>query len=175
MMHRVLLPTIAAVLLLSGGCERGGEDAAANDAASAAPTWLIADAPADALPVAEVKSKAAEGDTVVVHGRVGGRKDPISKGSAVFIIMDPAVPSCADMGDADHCPTPWDYCCETQASLTANSATVQLVDAQGSPLSVSADAGLDPLDEVIVVGTVGPRPTEGVLTIRATGVHRVTQ
>ncbi|RMH28563.1 MAG: hypothetical protein D6692_05245 [Planctomycetota bacterium] len=34
------------------------------------------------------------------------------------------------------------------------------------------DGAKSPLDTVVVVGTVGPRPNAGVLTVRATGIHR---
>jgi hypothetical protein len=78
------------------------------------------------------------------------------------------------MGDKDHCPTPWDYCCETPASKLANSATIQLVDGAGQPLSIDLESfGLKPLEEVIVVGTVGLRPSGDVLMIHATGLHRI--
>jgi hypothetical protein len=88
--------------------------------------------------------------------------------------MDLAIPSCADNPD-DSCPVPWDYCCETPETITANAATVQIVDADGQPISGDPTAhGLAPLDEIMVVGTVGPRPNESVLTIRATGIYRTT-
>lgn len=35
------------------------------------------------------------------------------------------------------------------------------------------DYGLAPLDEVVVVDTVAPRPTDAVLVIRAERIHRV--
>ena len=64
--------------------------------------------------------------------------------------------------------------CEPRASITANSATVQLVDADGNPITADLTAaGFAPLDEVIVVGTVAARPSPEVLTIRATAIHRV--
>ncbi|MCA9312472.1 MAG: hypothetical protein KDA21_14760, partial [Phycisphaerales bacterium] len=70
--------------------------------------------------------------------------------------------------------TPWDYCCEPSDSLVANSATIQLVGENGQTLEVDpVAAGLNPLDEVVVVGTVGPRPSPTVLTVKATGVHRI--
>ncbi|MCA9288741.1 MAG: hypothetical protein KDA05_09170 [Phycisphaerales bacterium] len=141
---------------------------------SASPAWILASMPEDARPVGEIKASAVEGDTVAIRGRIGGRLEPISAESAVFTIVDPAVPSCADM-DEDHCDTPWDYCCEPQENLNANNATIQLVDAAGRIMADTNPiaAGLDPLDEIVVVGTVGPRDNPTVLTIRATGVYIV--
>ena len=164
----VLTVAFAAALV---GCENRSSEQAAG-APGARPSWLLASAPADARPVAEAKADAAEGDRVVVRGVIGGRKAPMSAESGVFVMMDPSIPSCLDEGD--NCKTPWDYCCETPESITANNATVQLVDAAGKPLELDlASQGLSPLDELIVVGTVGPRPTEQVLTIRATAIYKV--
>lgn len=170
MITRALLAAALAALPLLSGCAEKSESASTPAKPAA---WVLASMPEGARPVAAVKPSAKEGDTIVVRGRIGGRKDPMSADSPVFVIMDPEVPSCADMGE-DHCATPWDYCCETPESLAANNATVQIVGADGAPVSGGLAAhGFKPLDEVIVVGTVGPRPSESVLTIRATGVHLV--
>lgn len=170
MSHRTALAAAIAALALVGACAEKSETASAPRQSSA---WLLASMPEGAKPVAEVKIFAREGDTVVVRGRIGGRVEPITKGSPVFIIMDTSIPTCDELED-DHCPTPWDYCCETPEAIAANNATVQLVTQEGAPLTADLLAeGLKPQDEVVVVGTVGPRPSETVLTIRATGVHRV--
>lgn len=146
-----------------------------SSAAPAAATWQLASMPADAQGVKSVKDAAAEGDTVTVRGIIGGRKDALSKDSAFFVMVDPALENACTSED-DHCPTPWDYCCAMPEDIQANSATVQLVDADGNPLEFDLSGqGVSPLDEVVVVGTVAARPTPQVLTIRATGLHRVGQ
>lgn len=145
----------------------------ASSSSSAPPTWLLASEPTDARTIAEVKAAAKEGDAVVMRARIGGRKTPISANSAAFTVMDLAIPHCGQLGDDDHCNTPWDYCCETPETIQANAATVQLVGPEGAPTThTPLEAGLAPLDEIIIVGTVGPRPDPSVLTIRATGVYR---
>ncbi len=162
------------VALIAGsiaGCGESKPTSTGTQAPSTPPTWLLTAQPADALSVSDAKEQAAEGETIVVRGRIGGRKAPISADGPVFIIVDLSLPHCGENPD-DKCPTPWDYCCEPKSELAAQSATVQIVDAAGN--SVAPIGGsLKPLDEVIVVGAVGARPTEGVLTIRATGVYRV--
>jgi hypothetical protein len=173
----IRIACVSALVLSLAACEEssaptagapGGQPAPATDS----PTWLLASMPEGAVGVAEAKPTAAEGERVVLHGRIGGRKDPLSSDSAVFIIMDPEVPSCADM-EGDHCATPWDYCCETQESITASNATVQLVGSDGAPLAIDLGKhGFEPLDEVVVVGTVAPRPNEQTLIVKATGVYR---
>jgi hypothetical protein len=170
-----------AILALAGlapfvltACDKTAPSASAVPGVDPEPVaWLLTDAPADAVTVADIKPTAAEGDTVVLRARIGGRKDPITPGAGVFVIMDPSVPSC-DQIPGDNCPTPWDYCCEPRESLNANSATVQLVDADGNPIQADlAAAGLEPLDTVIITGTIAARPSPEVLTIRATGVHKI--
>lgn len=161
-------------LLVIVGC---GDESNTNSAPAtsttntASATWLLSSSPGQAEGVGKTKAQAKEGNQVTVVGRIGGRLKPMEPGSPVFLIVDPAIPTCAESED-DHCPTPWDYCCEPRNNLMANSATVQLVGADGSLLETDpVAAGLKPMDEVIVVGTIGPRPSQDVLTIQATGVY----
>ena len=151
-----------------GGC---GESATSPGATGTDTSWLLATMPAGAIPVSEAKRTAREGDAVVVRGRIGGRRDPMSTGKAVFVMMDPAIPHCK----IDACKKPWDYCCETPQSITTNSATVQLVGDTGKPMPIDLTShAIEPLDEVVIVGTVGPRPTEEVFVIHASALHRVS-
>lgn len=157
-----------------GGCDKSESTASKAPAPSAvAPAWVLVSLPDGAVGIHAAKQTVKEGDQVVLRGRIGGRVDPISKDAAVFVVMDPAIPACDAKGD-DHCAKPWDYCCETPQTIQANNATVQVVDASGTLVPVDVQTvGFKPLDTVVIVGTVGPRPTPEVLTIKATGVHRV--
>ena len=177
-----LLAAAAAALLLTAcdqarapgtqapGTQAPGTEAsgAAAPAAATTPAWRLAAAPADARPVGELTAAEAA-QPVAVRGRIGGRADPVSPDSGLFLIVDPAVPSCADMPD-DHCPTPWDYCCEPRDTLVANTATVLLVGADGSPLPLPPGR-FAPLTEVVVEGELQPAAGGGTPVIHATGVH----
>lgn len=179
-MHRIItLASIAGLCLGVAACSESSSTESGGSSTSSAPVsseWRLASLPADAQGVKAIKDSAAEGDTVTVRGIIGGRIDPLGKESAFFVMVDPAVSNpCVSDGD-DHCSTPWDYCCTTPEEVKAGSATVQLVDADGNPLEFDlSKQGIELLDEVIVVGTVAARPTPDVLTIRATGLHRVAQ
>ncbi len=175
--------TITASLILTAGlalsaCEKQTEQsepqaAAPDSPAQVGPIWLLTSMPADAKSVTEAKAEASEGQQIAVRGRIGGRLEPISSDSPVFTIVDMELQHCGQL-EGDSCPSPWDYCCEPQENLRAHAATVQLVTESGEPLDIDPVAGgLDALDEVIIVGTVGPRPSADVLTIKATGVHVV--
>ncbi len=162
---------LAAVLSGCGDSSLPGTDAA-SDSSPPAALWLLAETPQDAIPVAQAKRTAREGDRIVVRGRIGGRADPLSHDVAVFVMMDPAVLSCRESGDG--CKKPWDYCCETPQTIASNIATVQLIGDTESPMPIDLGAhGFKPLDEVVVVGTVAPRPSAAVLVIRAEKIHRI--
>lgn len=175
-MHRITTTALTAAALLSlAACSESSNAPQADAGAStpsdqpAAHAWVLADAPRGDVSVTQAKSTAAEGERIVVRGRIGGRHEPMSAESPVFTIVDLDLEYCGQHTDDDHCNTPWDYCCETPGTITTNSATVQV---QGEGVDL-VGAGLKPLDEVVLIGTVGPRPDERVLTILATGLYRV--
>ena len=169
-MYRFTILTL--VTLTLAGC--GKDDSTAqNTTEPASPTWVLTSAPDGALSISEAKTSAKEGDHIILRGRIGGRNEPLTEGSPVFTMMDLAISHCGENPD-DNCSTPWDYCCETPETITTNSATVQIVDALGQPITDSPTIqGLAALDEVIIVGIVAPRPNQDVLTVRANGIYRV--
>jgi hypothetical protein len=169
-MNRTLLITATTGLLIAiAGCDKTTSEQASKAADQAQPNnWLITNAPEGAVSITDAKATAKEGDTVVIRGRIGGRHTPINNASPVFTIVDLALPHC-NQEEEDMCSTPWDYCCETSNTITENSATVQIV---GNGNIDPVAAGFEPLDEVILIGTVGPRPSDEVYTIQATGVFR---
>ncbi|MCA9290217.1 MAG: hypothetical protein KDA25_03750 [Phycisphaerales bacterium] len=171
---RMIHAAMLLALPLVTGCTREATPTQTTTAA-AEPTFMLASSPTDpAAGVEDVKRTAKEGDTIVMRGRIGGHREPMSADAAVFIIADLSMPHCGEI-EGDTCPRPWDYCCEPRESLMAKTATIQVVDGLGAPYAVDLrEMGLAPLDEVIVVGTVGARPSPDVLVIRATGIHRVT-
>jgi hypothetical protein len=83
---------------------------------------------------------------------------------AAFTIVDPKVPYCAD---DEGCPTPWDYCCQSDA-VRQNIATVKLVDSSGKPVMQGARELL-PVKELstVVVQGIAKRDEQGNLTIAA--------
>ena len=71
--------------------------------------FLLAQEPAGAKGVKEIRESAKDQDEIAVIGRIGGMAIPWVDNVAAFSIVDPEMKSCSDMGD-DHCPKPWDYC-----------------------------------------------------------------
>ena len=165
---------LIATVALSGCTSK--EDPVQKDpaASSGLPAELmLSAAPAGAKPLGEVKQSAKQGDEITFVARVGGTLNPFIDGRATMVVIDPSLDSCADMGDDDHCSTPWDYCCEPRDSLTANSATVQIVGADGKPLplGLKGQSGIEELVTITVVGTVAEKNEEGLMIVNASGVH----
>lgn len=167
MRSRLLMMAPVVAALAVAGCGEQSAEAPAREGAS----WVLVSEPEGVESITEAKADAKEGDRVVLRGRIGGRKQPLTSGSLAFTLVDLSLAYCGQHTE-DACGTPWDYCCETPETINAHGATVQVVGADGAPLEGDASvAGLEPLDEVVVVGTVGPRPSEEVLTVMATGVY----
>ncbi|HIK92666.1 MAG TPA: hypothetical protein EYG03_11875 [Planctomycetes bacterium] len=125
--------------------------------------------PDGAADVIKVREDAADGEDVVIVGRIGGSSNPWIEDRAAFSIVDGSLKACSDI-EGDGCPMPWDYCCETQKLPTAT-ALVKVVDEDGE--LVKADArellSVKELSTVIVKGKA-QRDDAGNLTILATGV-----
>lgn len=181
MLRMTRLTAVAMLLagaLVTAGCEddsnvRNGQPAPAGAAAAPAsetlPAGLIVDkAPADAKSVAEVRTEAADGEEVVVRGRIAGSEDPFTAGRAQFQLVDLAIKSCAEM-EGDTCPTPWDMCCEEKGTVVENSMVVQVAGPDGRPLKTELQGvnGLKPLTEVQVKGTLRKSADGKVVTVDA--------
>lgn len=182
-MFGMIRTTAVALLLFAGavvgtGCDdpkaqTGGQAApAAAATADPLPAGLIVDkAPADAKGVTEVRG-SADGEDVVVRGRIAGSQEPFTAGRAQFQLIDLGIKSCAEMED-DSCPTPWDMCCEEPKVVAQNSVTVQVVGADGRPLKseIEGVAGLKPLSEVAVKGKLRKSADGKAVTVDATELH----
>lgn len=166
------------LMLLTVGCDKPaatqtGSSTPEPVAAVVLPDALfVASPPSEAIGVAAAKAKASVGETITVHGFIGGRKQTFVDGRAMFLIADPALKSCGGMDD-DHCPTPWDYCCEDESKLVAGTMTIQIVDAAGRPLKLDVNGkhGLKPLAEVTIRGKVSQKPDEKSAVLDAEAIY----
>lgn len=176
----LLLTGALALLLALAGCGpqtgASGSPASASTPASPPPdldALFLSSEPQGALPLASAMPSLQPGDPVVLSGQIGGTKKPFTEGFAAFILADTSLQFCDEMG-SDHCPTPWDACCEDPARLRASRASVQFLAADGQPLphSLAGVHGLAGLDHVTVVGQVAPASTPDNLQINATALFR---
>jgi len=184
MLRTFIVTSALAMSLAIMGCDR------AKPAASSAPTartpsggtpaapaggalpqgLFLATTPADAKDVKDAKPTLKAGDKVVLVGRIGGSDEPFVAERAMFTLVDRRLKACGEGAEKDSCKTPWDYCCEAREEITANSATVQVLGADGQPAKAELNgvSGLKPLAVVTVVGTVAKTKGENVV-VNASG------
>lgn len=176
-MTRIILTAVTCLATFSilAGCSQKAEETTTSQPGASTGAvddsrFLLADEPAGASDVIEVRANASDGDDVVIMGRIGGSPNPFIDGSAAFSIVDGSLKACSDI-PGDMCPQPWDYCCET-AKLPTATALVKVVDEQGALVASDARQLLQvrELSTVVVKGTA-QRDEEGNLTVLADGVH----
>jgi hypothetical protein len=151
---------VAAFLVLSAiivvGCSSkkpestAGLDAATIKAIGA--KYLVDAEPAEPKDVNDVVENGADNEPVTVLGRIGGGREPFIGDIAAFTIVDRKLKACSEMGDDDHCDTPWDFCCEP--GLSKNSMTVKFLDDKGHVVPIDAKQlfNLKVLQTVVVSG-----------------------
>jgi hypothetical protein len=147
---------VALVALLACGCSKETAPVRRETpgAGGLSERFHLAQPPASARGVAEIKRDAKTGDRVVVTGRVGGSTNAFLDGLAVFTLVDHAMKAC-DVDSTDDCPTPWDYCCTPPEQLARHVLTVEFTEGD-RPLraSVRGFHGLEHATTVTVEGVV---------------------
>ena len=157
LIHLALLSALSAVFL--SGCGKSEEApvepsaSGSADVGNPAREALLAERPVGTVALATALNAGLEGVEVTVEGRVGGTLDPITDGFAAFVLADEAIWFC-DEGEDDHCPTPWDACCENPETVKSLRILVQFPDEEGYPLRghLLKELGLAPNQTVAVTG-----------------------
>ena len=165
---------IASFVALSGCGQEEAATASTNNAASetqqtaALPgDFFLNEEPANTVSLSEARASAQTGDDITFTGYIGGRAEPFTKSRAIFLVADSEkAPPCTD-----GCPAPWDACCTPNEVITENSATVQVLDAEGQTLRMGLNGqnGLAPGSQVTVVGKVR-QANDAVLIVDASGI-----
>ena len=161
---------ILAALVGCGAQTPAPPQAAARPVAAAAGAqYLLASEPAAAKSILQVREESKHGDEVVLVGRIGGDVNPWVEGRAAFSLVDLSARACSDI-PGDTCPTPWDYCCETD-KLVKGKTLIKFVGGDGKPVATDAREllGVKELDTLVVQGTA-QRDDSGNLTILASKV-----
>ena len=168
--------TVMALTLLSVGCSRQeSQQADQRESSSIAvadgSAYLLAAEPESALDVIEVRKQSADGDEVVIAGRIGGSENPWIEGRAAFSIVDSSLQACSDI-PGDGCPKPWDYCCET-SKLAGATALIKVVDENGELVKVGAKEllNVEELATVVAEGTAERDDAGNVVDRGRTGLQ----
>ena len=157
--------TLGVLLLTLPAC--GGDGAEAPTASASLPeSYFSATVNADPLDVVDLREASSVGSEVTVQGKV---RDLFE--SAAFTLADHSLVSCADMGDDDHCKTPWDYCCEDPDALVAGTVVVEFREGERvRKEKVRGFHGLDNLSRVVVTGEL-TEDSVGNLSVIASSLH----
>lgn len=137
---------------------------------SATPTgspYLLAQEPAGAMSVIDVKAKGEAKEVVVV-----GRVNETVPGFAAFTLTDASLKYCGqdDKDDkAEGCATPWDYCCIAPDKVAAATIAVG-VRVQGETVAASVPE-LRNMDLVVVRGRL-VKAADGTARVEADGWFR---
>lgn len=161
---------LAGVLLLSG-C--GEKDASVQTLEVDIPDVFVS-VPIPGKPVAIPEArKAKPGDEVVLTGLIMGVPQPFVEGRAVFVLGDEGSLEPCDLKGDDHCPTPWDNCCDPSDVKQAGTVTIQVVDENGKPIrsGLKGVNGLAELSRVTVEGTVAANSSPEAFIVNASGIH----
>ena len=98
----LLLPVLALA-----GCDRNNPPPAAvspqGEVKVDPAKYVSKSEPADAKDVIATRNDAKDGDPIVIVGRIGGSKTPVSDDRAMFTIVDLSLKSCEDD------PNCWDF------------------------------------------------------------------
>ncbi|MGF1451643.1 MAG: hypothetical protein ACFB21_06155 [Opitutales bacterium] len=181
--HQTTTAAVSALAVFLAGC---GDNAASKGTASdvspetsesPVSMYLLESEPEGAVNVEAARASAEPGELIVVSGQIGATMNPFGENFATLVLADESIMFCNEMGDDDHCATPWDACCEDPEKVTKGRASVQLVDAEGLPLqgSLRGVGGLQELDHVVVTGTVDTISTPENLVVNASGIYRKSE
>jgi hypothetical protein len=165
-----------ATALLLAGCGGGENEGATSGTGGGGQEKLpenlfVAQPPSGVQTVEEIKAQASQGDGVVVRAVVGGRKNPFVEGRALLTAVDASLPNaCTRPGHG--CPEPWDYCCADREKLAASMVTIQIGRADGQLLAAPLSQGgrIEPMDTLVVKGTVARQPTAESLVVSASEI-----
>lgn len=171
-MNNLSKPSTILCALLIASCGGSPEPASGGDAGPSSEGAVAAGMPAalwSATPIADPKevrdlrAKGKDGEAVVVRGTLQDFGE-----LSTFRLVDDALLDCTEMGEKDHCATPWDFCCADPDELQEFTVNVEFLE-EGLPgdWSLSGQNGLDRLSEVIVAGTLR-KDEAGNLRVEAT-------
>lgn len=167
------LTVCSALALISCGEKKTTETGDTDTGSATLESIIVKTEPADAKSITEVRKAVEVGKEVTLAGKIMGRKDPFVEGRALLMLGDPAVITSCDLRPGDACVTPWDVCCDDNEDITAATATIQVVDADGRPLKQGLKGvnGIKELSNLVITGTIAEGSNANNLLINATAIY----
>ncbi len=170
-MNKTTILTLAAMAVLSG-CGKQTETKEAS-AVDVPPVFVLQPIDGTPVPIPEARTQFKAGEKVILTGLIMGVPHPFVEGRAVFVLGDEGSLVPCDMKGDDHCPAPWDNCCDPGDVKAAGTVTVQVLGDDGKPLRTGLKGvnGLAELSRVTVAGTVAPNSSPEAFIINADAIH----
>lgn len=132
--------------------------------------FILAEEPDGAIGVIEARKTAANGDSVIVVGRIGGASNPWIEGRAAFMLLDASMVVVADGTESTDGEICMDECCATERA--GSTTLVKVVDDGGKVLAVDARQLLGVhADDMVVVSGKASKDDAGNFVVLANGVH----
>jgi hypothetical protein len=132
--------------------------------------YLLTEEPDGAIGVIEALESGADGQPIVVVGKIGGAPNPWIDGRAAFTLLDASKTVVADGAECCEDEICMDDCCA--ADRAACTTLVKVVDDTGKVLAVDARQLLEiGNDELVVVRGKVSKDAEGNFAVLADGVH----
>ncbi len=169
-----LLALVSLLSMALTGC--GNSSSAEMNSQSVTPIsidgskYLLSEEPDGAIGVIETRKTAANGEPVVVVGRIGGATNPWIEGRAAFMLLDASMMIVADGTESTEGEICMDECCATERS--GSTTLVKIVDENGKVLAVDARQLLGvAADDMVVVRGSASKDDAGNFVVLAQGVH----
>lgn len=132
--------------------------------------YVLAEEPDGAMGVIETRKTAANGDPVIVVGRIGGAKDPWIEGRAAFMLLDASMVVVAEGTESNEGEICMDECCAIERA--GSTTLVKIIDDDGKILGVDARQLLGvQADDMVVVSGKASKDDMGNFVVLASGVH----
>ena len=168
----------AAIIISAIGCDQRSEDNSlpSTSIVSIPESVLLKTKPEGSVSISQARNSAKPGDTIVVSGEIGGRKnDTFSPTLSTFFLADSdAIMNCIKKHGSDGCPTPWDYCCEPKEKVIASIAFIQFKSQEIGKVATQSFRGwngLKELSQVTIKGTVDSTSSPNAIIINLEGIY----
>jgi hypothetical protein len=166
-----LTSILCCLILAACGKEDSADVRSTAKSSTLSDAYLLAQPPAGAKGVLELRANGHSGDDVVVTGRA---KDFVD-GRAVFTLTDTSYKPCNEEGPMGACKTPWDYCCTDASEIAKATMSIEFADPSAGGNNVAKTTaqgfhGLDHLKHVVVAGKL-MKDDGGNLSVVAKGIY----
>lgn len=172
-MKRVMTAVMMGSMCLVAACGKQAAEPQTAPAVATPAVFVAAEPTGTPTPIPEARKTIKPGDKVLLKGRVMGVRNPFVDGRAVFVLGDNDTLTPCNEREDDHCPRPWDACCDPIEVRAAGTATIQVLGDGGKVLShgLKGVGELKELSSVTVSGVVAPMATAEAFVVNATAVY----